>query len=204
MAGLAAAVAAPSTMVAYAGHERTTTMAGLVGPAIRVPLVGVLGRCGYPATIGRFVVPVVVGPVDGQVIAVPVRHRPIAKRWEGLPSGTHSDPSPVIVTVLGFGRIAPQLHPLPNPVQPGPALGMFGDARDEFFSAHAPAICRPSRCQRRRLNGPLFATFAAACPRSVTGHGLRPRDHCPPAERVTNGYIERAHERRWTSRQVRA
>ena len=83
------------------------------------PLVAALLCYRNPMTIIRTVTLVVVDAVNGQIVPIPMGHRPPLECSKiGKPFGAYGDPPAAIIFVIAFcGVVAPAFHVVPNAVK---------------------------------------------------------------------------------------
>lgn len=140
-------------------------MAGLGGVLAPIP---VLLRDGRPTAVVGLVVPVVIDPLDGQIVPVPVGERPHAEHFEVSPLVADPYPAPVVVPVLVTVDGGPVEYSLPDPVEPGAAPSVPSARPPNRLFSGATARRRVTRHQR----GAVHVAFGAAIAPTPPSAGL--------------------------------
>lgn len=153
-----------------------------------------------PSAVSKLVVPVVVDPVDGELIAVTLSN--VGKKVrEVLPSLAHLNTAPAVYRIFVVIRIlASRLHIAPAIVCARRLLGvasiayaMLEVSTSRFFVSRATAGHGQSFYERLRVNGFCFSALANAVPISLAVLSVCLRNNRPTTELLTSKVFDSAH-----------
>ena len=141
-----------------------------------------------PATVGRFVVPIVVDAVDRQSFLVSVVHRPAAKWLKCLPFLADPDAASAVAMPRSmFDVAASVLHAVPQMIELRVRSSMCGEALPRHLVMQTTARTVVSRSQVFTSRISNFSTVTSTRPNNRAISPFRSAsDHCEPTKALSS------------------